>query len=102
MANQRKPDEVVGGRILSGRPLAERRSKLKLLYGITVEEYNSMWEAQGGKCAICGDDGTLDTDHSHETGKVRALLCRRCNLVVGLLEKGAVTQALEYLRAHNA
>ena len=41
-----------------------------------------MLEAQDGRCAICGNKPRkrrLDVDHNHKTGKVRGLLCRRCN-----------------------
>lgn len=64
-------------------------------YGITLAQYNDMHAAQGGCCAICkeSDRGSVEkpyhrlhVDHSHETGKVRGLLCRRCNTSVGFLE----------------
>lgn len=65
--------------------LKQRRCSLKRKYGITLDDYNSMLEAQGGRCAICGEEKaeTLSVDHDHETGKVRGLLCAHCNHVVG-------------------
>ena len=74
------------------------RSKLKRLYGITVEDYNRMLAEQGGGCAMCGATDpnvgsrtykknvrtVFDVDHCHKTGKVRGLLCTRCNRLVGL------------------
>ena len=66
-------------------------------YGLTFEEYNQMLESQNGVCAICGKEETdtdwrsdkvkqLAVDHNHETGKVRALLCGKCNKAIGLLK----------------
>ena len=60
-------------------------------YDITEDEYNDMFMAQNGKCLICGKHQSeiktaLHIDHCHETGKVRGLLCHRCNIGIGLLE----------------
>jgi hypothetical protein len=56
---------------------------LKSRYGITLEQYNAMYKAQGGKCAICEKahrhENALPVDHEHATGKVRGLLCHSCN-----------------------
>lgn len=59
----------------------QRVLRYKQVYGITVEDYDRMFDEQGGVCAICGN-GTkrrLAVDHNHETGVVRGLLCPRCN-----------------------
>jgi len=50
--------------------------------GVTDEAYEALLEAQGGGCAICGakpKTRRLHVDHDHATGKVRGLLCHRCN-----------------------
>jgi hypothetical protein len=50
--------------------------------GVDDAEYERMLEAQGGGCAICGakpKTRRLHVDHDHATGKVRGLLCHRCN-----------------------
>ena len=50
--------------------------------GVTDDEYARLLEAQGGGCAICGakpKTRRLHVDHDHKTGKVRGLLCHRCN-----------------------
>jgi hypothetical protein len=55
-------------------------------YGMTMEEYQARVAAQGGLCAICGDEperGRLHVDHNHATGVVRELLCRPCNHALG-------------------
>ena len=47
---------------------------------ITVVEYNRLYEEQDGACAICAKQhGKLRVDHCHKTGKIRGLLCPRCN-----------------------
>lgn len=56
-------------------------------YGISKESYNLILKEQGGGCAICGGNNCngrrLGVDHSHETGKVRGLLCGKCNAAMG-------------------
>lgn len=65
-------------------------------FDITLEQYDRMLDGQKGVCAICGRPERavtkhgfvkhLAVDHDHRTGKVRGLLCIRCNLKVGILE----------------
>lgn len=56
-------------------------------YGMTDAEYDQLLEYQGGGCAICGrppKTKRLDTDHDHQTGLLRGLLCFPCNrLLIG-------------------
>lgn len=72
-----------------------RKSNLKK-YNLTIEEYDSLLQKQNGVCAICGkppedsckkskysDDIKLHIDHDHETGRVRGLLCTKCNFGIG-------------------
>lgn len=65
-----------------------RKCVLKKKYGITWEDYECLFEAQQGCCAICskerGDGPMLAVDHNHETGEVRGLLCGSCNRGLGL------------------
>jgi hypothetical protein len=93
------PDQPYRARGLCGNCYAriymwERRSKVRARervlrrdYGIGVDEYDALRIAQGGRCAICGDesDRTLAVDHDHATGQVRGLLCIRCNRAIGNL-----------------
>jgi hypothetical protein len=62
--------------------------------------------AQGGKCAVCGDvqKRWLAVDHSHLTGKIRELLCDRCNPMAGyaLDEPARLRAVADYLERHSA
>lgn len=68
-------------------PEETRGHKRKTKYGIIDNQYEDMLEAQGYKCAICHDDllavASRHIDHCHNTGEVRGILCRRCNLGLG-------------------
>ena len=68
----------------------ESKNRVFKLYGITVEQYGQMFEKQNGLCKICGEPGIsrrLAVDHCHKTGKVRGLLCWKCNMCLGIFEK---------------
>ena len=94
-----------------------RRSALFRRYGITEEQYDEMWQEQEGCCAICGrhqDEFNrtingeeviqwLAIDHDHESGKVRGLLCKPCNVGIGSLQDdiAILASAIEYLEAHR-
>jgi len=94
-------------------PLKKRNENLKRCYGITIEDYNEMLEKQDGKCATCGSTETAGrksgrggaadvfaVDHCHDTGKVRGLLCHRCNRAMGLLGDNTqiIQSMIEYLQ----
>lgn len=65
-----------------------RGIRMLIEYGITQGEYRMMYTAQEGKCKICAaHKRTLCVDHCHTTGKVRGLLCHRCNLMLGVIEQ---------------
>jgi len=70
-------------------PTRQRNNDLKRLYGITLSEYNHMLSTQNHCCAICGTDkpggrwNSFAVDHCHETNKVRGLLCKSCNIMIG-------------------
>lgn len=85
-------------------PHARKKSHLKCAYGLSLEEYGRMKNEQGGACAICQKipKGSLCVDHCHKTGKVRALLCCRCNITLGYFEASDkfFQLAVVYLKKH--
>lgn len=57
---------------------------------MTLEQYDQMFEKQNGTCLLCNKieiGKRLAVDHDHETGKIRGLLCQRCNCVLGLADE---------------
>lgn len=85
------------------RRAATRRHKLRS-YGITPEVFQFMRDRQNNTCAICltpfGDDPkNCCIDHDHQTGAVRALLCKCCNLGLGSFRENrdAMARAITYL-----
>jgi hypothetical protein len=87
-----------------------RSSALKGKFGITLDEYNALLVKQKHTCAVChkpdqtktGQSRRLAVDHNHETGKVRGLLCFRCNLELGFFEdKARLTRLVAYLESHK-
>lgn len=87
-----------------------RVSNLWHKYGITVADYDAMFAAQGGVCAICGRaeagrDGhnNLSVDHCHTSNAIRGLLCHSCNRGIGLLQDSEeiLENALSYLRSRR-
>ena len=85
--------------------IAKYRSDLRLnrKYNLSREDWNTMLRQQNNKCLICGCKfGKVKpcVDHNHETGKVRRLLCRECNLSLQVLEdKDFVKKANIYLES---
>ena len=70
----------------------KRDAQLKYEYGVSLVEYNTMFEQQGMCCAACKSDvnqgligKNFPLDHCHSTGKVRGVLCTNCNKALGLL-----------------
>ena len=78
-------------------PDSDANNHLIRKYGISLEQYNKMYQLQKGLCGICGKkestrrrkktqgDERLAVDHCHETGVVRGLLCFKCNTAIGSL-----------------
>jgi len=81
----------------------------KYRYGLDEHEVRAIVDHQGGRCGICAREIRLDAtawndqvhlDHDHETGEVRAALCRRCNAGIGFLGEDTTTmkRAVAYVQ----
>jgi hypothetical protein len=77
-------------------------------YGISLEDYNKMYDLQDGVCGICGLEQSVDfsdrlfVDHCHTTGVVRGLLCHHCNTALGHFKDDPrlLNKASAYLMKH--
>ena len=85
-----------------------RKYLLKKKYGLTLANYNELFEKQKGCCAICGTHQweitqALCVDHNHLTGEIRGLLCLGCNLGLGHFKesRGIFIKAIQYLGKHK-
>ena len=90
----------------SGVVVEKRKKQRKLLrYGVDQAMFNQMLIAQGSRCMICGK-GFIKTphiDHDHSTGKIRGLLCNRCNWLLGNAGDSVtvLNNAILYLEANT-
>jgi hypothetical protein len=84
-----------------------RSNQLKSHYGITLEQMEQMFIAQNGRCGICDEEfinsKDMHVDHDHTTGKVRQLLCRKHNLLLGNCDENIniLLKSIEYLQKWN-
>lgn len=93
----------------------QRAGNFLRLYGISLQDWEALFAAQEGACAICGDTEMpidirtgkpfmLAIDHDHATGKLRELLCPLCNNGLGCF-KDSVSRlhlAIAYLKKHSS
>ena len=88
----------------ANNPDSNLRSQLKHKYDITLEEYREIEREQGFRCGICRRRRKLDVDHCHKSGKFRGLLCRSCNLLLGMAQDNVdrLLAAVAYVEAAAA
>jgi hypothetical protein len=98
LAEKRKEQEAVKKR-QDNRWLA-----IYSMYRLTREQWQDIFNKQNGRCAICGKSQdelgyTLQVDYDHVIGKVRGLLCKRCNLGIGMFGEDVenINKAIRYL-----
>lgn len=77
------------------------KSQLKTLYKLSYDEWQRMLIEQNGVCILCNEPNQkgrrLCVDHDHNTGRVRGLLCSRCNITIGRHKPAWYAKALCYL-----
>lgn len=88
--NKKRKDRVKWKRIFS-------------LYNLTQDTLGAMIVDQNNQCGICSisfDKMNMHIDHCHTTGKVRSLLCSRCNQAIGLMDESIekLEMAVVYLK----
>lgn len=71
-------------------------------YGVETDDYDNLVKNQENRCAICKELPTirkLAIDHDHIRGKIRGLLCHKCNVGLGLFEDNIaiLKSAINYL-----
>jgi len=68
------------------------KATLERKHGKSLEDYEKMLAGQGRRCLICEEEFscTPDLDHDHDSGELRGLLCRRCNLGLGHFDDNPV------------
>lgn len=95
-----------------GGKKTKRNGILRRNFGLTREQYETMYKNQNGLCAICkkeeiqirrGSISRLSVDHHHETRQVRGLLCSCCNMGLGSFGENIKTMelAIEYIVKHK-
>ena len=90
-----------GIEIITQKPVKQRRKTNKTLgtrvndiprrYGISIDDAKKLLKLQSYKCAICNAPISFKKrryciDHNHQTGRVRGILCPRCNIGIGWIE----------------
>ena len=66
-------------------------------YGVCKEDLKIL------NCQICGSDHKLCIDHDHSTGKVRGILCMKCNFGISYFndDPELLNNAINYLNRRN-
>lgn len=98
-------------------PENHRKTHLKKMYNMSLDDYEKMLLECHGVCSICKKPETskptvlkstkltrlLVVDHNHETGKIRGLLCDKCNRGLGYFKENIINlkEAIKYLKKHN-
>jgi uncharacterized membrane protein YvbJ len=90
-------------------PKLRHKGQSKSKYSITGEQYDAIYS---DLCAVCGKPETdkrngkirmLSIDHNHDTGKIRGMLCGKCNKALGLLDENIdiLLSMIKYIAKHT-
>lgn len=105
-----KPIDSFGkcnGNLISQCKDCRREYVIKKKFGISQKEYNKLLKEQNNVCVLCGRSEELDRnfaiDHCHNSGKIRGLLCFKCNTGLGSFGDSIelLLKAVEYLKKHQ-
>lgn len=107
-----EPTKARSRKRASEHPEKIRDGKLRQTYNLSLIEWNTKFEEQDGKCAICkkpestvwkGKVVNLAVDHNHETSNNRGLLCTKCNRALGLVNENIDTllEMIEYISKYQ-
>lgn len=87
---------------------SSRNRILKIVYDLSISEYNELRKLQDFKCKICSMDEKdlnykLCVDHCHNTEKIRGLLCKPCNLALGAFDDNIeiLENTIKYLEKYE-
>ena len=83
--------------------VADRNWRLKKRYYVNGATWDSMFKKQNGVCALCNERPVKHTDHCHVSGRLRELLCQKCNMGLGMFNDDPylLMRAVKYLIKHN-
>lgn len=109
-----EPKKQAAKRYRNNRPGISGHMNRKRMYGLSADQYQAMLDVQAGLCAICSNPETarkntgdgikaLAVDHDHITGRVRELLCGKCNALIAYAgdDPAVLIRAAEYLSRHR-
>ena len=88
-------------------PGSWRGAHLKRAYGMTLQQFNELFQRQGNRCAICYSDSHggrgWHVDHCHASEKIRGILCHPCNVAIGFTKDdvGRLKACISYLNKHS-
>jgi hypothetical protein len=98
----KKRSKIWNAKNVEKRRAMARKSHLKTKFALTLEEQDQLLKSQNRSCAICSTENNLCIDHCHKTGKIRKILCRKCNSGLGMFNDDIelIEKALKYMNDH--
>lgn len=101
-ACHKKRSKIWNEKNVQRRRIMHRKSHLKNKYSLTIDQQNELLKLQSEACAICFSVENLCIDHCHKTGKVRKILCRKCNSGLGMFNDDIklIEKAYKYMKDH--
>lgn len=101
-------DHAIWMRKTTSKPKS-REYRLKRVYGITQVDFETMLIRQNKLCANCAEvlenksmGKSICIDHNHTTGRVRGILCHKCNSMSGAIERpGFLKEVMQYFAKYD-